>query len=336
MKKAFLSVLGALFLFSSSVYSQRIQQPLGRGVVVAVNGSSATVTWRRLAQEPENATYNIYVNGNKITATPVSNTNYATNTSKVPIGSEVTVSVVANGVESAQSTPYKVVSRDLRNMFMSIRFDASPLTASGYSTDYVWPADLDGDGEMDYVLNRKSLSTGLDNYIEGYLRTGEHLWTVKLGPNELSCAGQDDMILAYDMDCDGKADLVCQTSDGTQFWDAENKTFGLYVNGLTTGDTDGDGIIDYETQGAKNAPRYMTVVDGMTGAEKCSVEQTYNNSYNRTNRASLMGDEYNKHVGHVGVFYPDGIHPAVIMEWHTRNSNAVSYTHLTLPTITAV
>ena len=301
--------------------AQRIQQPLGRGVVVAVNGSSATVTWRRLAQEPENATYNIYVNGNKITSSPVANTNYATNTAKVPIGSEVAVSVVADGKESALSTPYKVASRDLRNMFMSIRFDASPLTASGYSTDYVWPADLDGDGEMDYVVNRKNVSTGLDNYIEGYLRTGEHLWTVKLGPNELSCAGQDDMILAYDMDCDGKADVVCQTSDGTQFWDAGKKTFGLYVNGLTTGDTDGDGIIDYETQAAKNAPRYMTVVDGMTGAEKCSVEQTYNNSYNRTNRAALMGDEYNKHVGHVGVFYPDGIHPAMIMEWHTRNSN---------------
>ena len=323
MKKNLLQLMLLICIAATTIdgVAQRIQQPLGRGVVVAVNGSSATVTWRRLAQEPENATYNIYVNGNKITATPVSNTNYATNTSKVPIGSEVTVSVVANGVESAQSTPYKVVSRDLRNMFMSIRFDASPLTASGYSTDYVWPADLDGDGEMDYVLNRKSLSTGLDNYIEGYLRTGEHLWTVKLGPNELSCAGQDDMILAYDMDCDGKADLVCQTSDGTQFWDAEKKAFGLYVNGLTTGDTDGDGIINYETQGTKNAPRYMTIVDGMTGAEKCSVEQTYNNSYNRTNRASLMGDEYNKHVGHVGVFYPDGIHPAVIMEWHTRNSN---------------
>ncbi len=323
MKKAILTALciAGMAMSSNNVLAQRIQQPLGRGVVVAVNGSSATITWRRLAQEPENATYNIYVNGSKITSSPVTNTNYATTTNKVPIGSEVTVSVVADGVESAQSTPYKVVSRDLRNMFMSIRFDGSPLTASGYTTDYVWPADLDGDGEMDYVVNRKSLSTGLDNYVEGYLRTGEHLWTVKLGPNELSCAGQDDMILAYDMDCDGKADVVVQTSDGTQFWDAESKTFGLYVNGLTTGDTDGDGIIDYETQSSRNAPRYMTVVDGMTGAEKCSVEQTYNNSYNRTNRSALMGDEYNKHVGHVGVFYPDGIHPAVIMEWHTRNSN---------------
>lgn len=300
---------------------QRIQQKLGRGVVVAKNGTAATLTWRRLAQEPEDATYNIYVNGTKLNSAALKNTNFATTAAKVPVGSEVEVKVVYDGKERSVGVPHKVRNYDLRNMFMSIRFDKSPLTAANYSTDYVWPADLDGDGEMDYVVNRKSVSTGLDNYVEAYLSSGEHLWTVKLGPNELSCAGQDDMILAYDMDCDGKADVVMQTSDGTQFWDTENKTFGLFVNGNTTGDTDGDGIIDYEKQGTRNAPRYMTVVDGMTGREKASVEQTYNSSYNRTNRSALMGDEYNKHVGHVGVFYNDGVHPAVIMEWHTRNSN---------------
>ena len=301
--------------------AQRIQQKLGRGVVVAKNGTAATLTWRRLAQEPENAAYNIYVNGSKINSEPLANTNFATTAAKVPVGSEVEVKVVYDGKERSVGVPHKVRNYDLRNMFMSIRFDKSPLTAANYSTDYVWPADLDGDGEMDYVVNRKSVSTGLDNYVEAYLSSGEHLWTVKLGPNELSCAGQDDMVLAYDMDCDGKADVVMQTSDGTQFWDTENKTYGLFVNGNTTGDTDGDGIIDYEKQGVRNAPRYMTVVDGMTGREKASVEQTYNSSYNRTNRSALMGDEYNKHVGHVGVFYNDGVHPAVIMEWHTRNSN---------------
>ena len=301
--------------------AQRVQQKLGRGVVVAKNGTAATLTWRRLAQEPEDATYNIYVNGTKLNSAPLKNTNFATTATKVPTGSVVEVKVVYDGKERSVGVPHKVKNYDLQNMFMSIRFDKSPLTAANYSTDYVWPADLDGDGEMDYVVNRKSVSTGLDNYVEAYLSSGEHLWTVKLGPNELSCAGQDDMILAYDMDCDGKADVVMQTSDGTQFWDADNKTYGLFVNGNATGDTDGDGIIDYEKQGTKNAPRYMTVVDGMTGKEKASVEQTYNSSYNRTNKSALMGDEYNKHVGHVGVFYNDGVHPAVIMEWHTRNSN---------------
>lgn len=301
--------------------AQRVQQKLGRGVVVAKNGTAATLTWRRLAQEPEDATYNIYVNGTKLNSAALKNTNFATTAAKVPVGSEVEVKVVYDGKERSVGVPHKVKNYDLQNMFMSIRFDKSPLTAANYSTDYVWPADLDGDGEMDYVVNRKSVSTGLDNYVEAYLSSGEHLWTLKLGPNELSCAGQDDMILAYDMDCDGKADVVMQTSDGTQFWDADNKTYGLFVNGNTTGDTDGDGIIDYEKQGARNAPRYMTVVDGMTGKEKASVEQNYNSSYNRTNKSALMGDEYNKHVGHVGVFYNDGVHPAVIMEWHTRNSN---------------
>lgn len=311
----------AMLSTPSIASAQRIQQKLGRGVVVAKNGTAATLTWRRLAQEPEDATYNIYVNGTKLNSAALKNTNFATTAAKVPTGSDVEVKVVYDGKERSVGVPHKVRNYDLRNMFMSIRFDKSPLTAANYSTDYVWPADLDGDGEMDYVVNRKSVSTGLDNYVEAYLSSGEHLWTVKLGPNELSCAGQDDMILAYDMDCDGKADVVMQTSDGTQFWDADKGTYGLFVNGNTTGDTDGDGIIDYEKQGVRNAPRYMTVVDGMTGREKASVEQTYNSSYNRTNRSALMGDEYNKHVGHVGVFYNDGVHPAVIMEWHTRNSN---------------
>jgi len=322
MKKRILQLIACVILCTTmtDVMAQRIQQQMGRGIVAVKNGNNALITWRRMAQEPEDTQYNIYVNGVKLNASPLTNTNYQTTATKVPAGSQITVTLVNNGVESAQSNAHTVGNYDLRNMFMSIRFDASPLKAADYNTAYVWPVDLDGDGEMDYVVNRKSNTNGLDCYVEAYLSTGQHLWTIKLGPNELSCAGQDDMILAYDMDCDGKGDVVMQTSDGTQFWDSENKTFGLYVNGKTTGDTDGDGIIDYETQSSRNAPRYMTVVDGMTGAEKHSVEQTYNNAYNRTNKSSLMGDEYNKHVGHVGVFYPDGIHPAVIMEWHTRTS----------------
>lgn len=320
--KDLLFLLAFLFgLNPGTSLAQRIHQPLGRGIVTAKNGNNVLISWRKLAQEPEDIQYNVYVNGKKLNASPLTNSHYQTTSGQVPTGSKVTVTLVNKGEESAHSNAHTVQSYDLRNMFMSIKFDASPLKAANYTTDYVWPADLDGDGEMDYVLNRKSVSTGLDNYVEAYLSNGTHLWTVKLGPNELSCSGQDDMILAYDMDCDGKADVVMQTSDGTQFWDNEKKDFGLYVKGKTTGDTDGDGIINYETQSQKNAPRYMTVVDGMTGKEKSSVEQTYNNAYNRTNRASLMGDEYNKHVGHVGVFYNDGIHPAVIMEWHTRNSN---------------
>ncbi|MCM1313278.1 MAG: autotransporter-associated beta strand repeat-containing protein [Bacteroides sp.] len=315
---AMLAAILATMPFSST-NAQRQQQPLGRGVVAVKNGTSVFVSWRRLAQEPENATYNIYVDGAKINNSPLKNTNYTTTSSVVRTGSKIAVTIVKNGEESALSVPFEMSSQDLRNKFVDISFMDSPLEAKNFNTTYVWPVDLDGDGEMDYVVNRMNLQNSLDCYIEGYLRTGEFLWTVKMGPNELICSGQDDQILAYDIDCDGKGEVVMQTSDGTQFWNPDTRTFGLFVNGSETGDTDGDGIIDYEQQSTRNAPRYMTVVDGMTGKEKCSVEQTYAaDCYTRTNRAQLMGDEYNKHVGHVGVFYHDGIHPAVVMEYHTR------------------
>lgn len=317
-----LSLTLVLLLSGENTYAQRQQPKLGRGVVAVKNGTSALVTWRRLAQEPEDAQYNVYVNGTKLNTSPLKNTNFSTTAAKLPTGSEVTVTLVTDGNESAPSTAYKIENYDMRNLFMSINFEqgGSPLKSSDFGTNYVWPVDLDGDGEMDYIVNRKSTTNSLDSYVEGYLRTGEHLWTVKLGPNELSCAGQDDMITVADMDCDGRGDVVIQSSDGTQFWDSGNKTFGLYVNGSTKADTDGDGIVDYETQNVKNAPRYISVIDGMTGREKASVEQTYNTHYNRTNRASLMGDEYNKHVGHMGTFFFDGIHPAVVMEWHIRGT----------------
>lgn len=284
------------------------------------NGGNVLVSWRRLAQEPEDATYNVYVNGAKANSTPLKNTNWQTTTAKVPVGAQVAVTIITDGVESEPSVPFVARSFDMRNMFMSITFDASPLQAANFNTSYVWPIDLDGDGEMDYVVNRKNNANGLDCYVEGYLRTGEHLWTVKLGPNELSCAGQDDMITVADMDCDGYGDVIIQSSDGTQFWDPDKKAFGFYVNGSTKADTDGDGIVDYETQNQRNAPRYISIIDGRTGREKASIEQSYNQHYSRTNRASLMGDEYNKHVGHMGVFCHDGVHPAVVMEWHMRGT----------------
>ncbi|MCR5781042.1 MAG: cellulosome protein, partial [Bacteroidaceae bacterium] len=311
-----------LVLLPQLMSAQRIQQQLGRGVVAVNNSGSVTVTWRRLAQEAEDATYNVYVNGVKKTSTPLSNTNWKTTTGTVPVGSKVAVSIIQNGTESEPSEAFVMKSRDARSMFMDINFEqgGSPLKSADFNTAYVWPIDLDGNGEYDYVVNRKSNANSLDCYVEAYLASGQHLWTVKLGPNELSCAGQDDMITVADMDCDGLGDVIIQSSDGTQFWDAVNKTFGLYVNGKTTGDTDGDGIIDYEKQNVRNAPRYISIIDGLTGAEKATIEQSYNQHYNRTNRASLMGDEYNKHVGHMGVFFFDGIHPAVVMEWHMRGS----------------
>lgn len=309
-------------------FAQRKMQSLGRGVVAVQNGSSVTVTWRRLAQEPEDVTWNIYLKKQgaadftKLNSTPLKNTNYKTTTSAIPVGTEVAVAMVkSDGTEGPVSSSYKFKSQGYRNTFMEIRYDKSPLVKSKYTTKFVWPCDLNGDGEYDYVVDRCPVDGSRNYYLEGYLADGTFLWTVDLGVNEKPCDGQNDNLCAYDIDCDGYGEVMVQTSDGTRFWDKDKGTWGKYLLGKATADSDGDGIIDYDTQNTKNPPRYMTVIDGLTGAEKASAEFKYDEAYNRTNKASLMGDEYNKHEGHVGIFYHDGIHPAIVGEWHTRSAD---------------
>ena len=331
MKKLiFITLMLGLLQVSMPVDAQRIQQPLGRGVVVVKIGSNALITWRRLAQEPENCTYNVYVKQEggeftKFNANPLRLNNLSTSSSNLPAGCQVAVTLVDKGVESEMSLPYTVKSYDVRDVFMEISFDASPLNKADYRITYVWPCDLDGDGEMDFVVDRQPLVETETQKVEAYLRDGTWLWAIDMGPNERICLGQDDQVLAYDMTCDGKGEVVIQTSDGTRFWDKENNTWGLYVNHSTNPDSDGDGLIDYYQQNVRNAPRYMTVVDGMTGAEITSVEEIYNDHYNRTNKASLMGDEYNRHVGRIGAFYYDGIHPGILLEWHTRSADGKNH-----------
>ena len=243
----------------------------------------------------------------------------------MPTGSLVAVSIIDGDKESDPCKPFLFKSQAQRNIFMEIRFDKSPLNKNKYTTKFVWPCDLNGDGEYDYVVDRCPTDGSRNHFLEGYLADGTFLWNVDLGMNEKPCDGQNDNLCAYDIDCDGLGEVIVQTSDDTRFWDSDADTWGKYLLGKDNADSDCDGIIDYDTQSVKNPPRYMTVIDGMTGAEKATAEFAYDEAYNRNNKASLMGEEYNKHEGHVGIFYHDGIHPAIVGEWHTRSADGKTH-----------
>src|SRR5574344_1235012 len=341
LKNRLLTVMFLLF-FSMTAMSQRLQQPLGRGVVAVNNGTSVLVTWRKLAQEPEQTTYNLYRRPigltvySKVNSTPITKTNFATTTSVIPLNSELAVSVINNGPESENSNSFVFKSQPFRSVFMNITY-SNTLSPTDYVTKFVWPADLDGDGEYDYVVDRLSTTdvSTRSHKIEGYLRDGTYLWTVDVGPNVLIDQGQDDMVLAYDMNCDGKAEVVIKSSDGTRFWDHNNMTWGKYLKGSSNGDTDNDGIIDYTAQSVKNPPYYITVINGMTGAEMNSIEMPYSemhdgsDQYTRTNKSSYMGEGYSMLNGHMGVCYLDGIHPSVVMEYLDRTTDGTHHNYCT-------
>lgn len=232
------SLLLALSLtLAAPAAAQRLQQELGRGVVAVVRNAERSVTagtegnlvsWRRLAQEPEQTVYNLYVNGSLVTST--SGTCHVLQ--KINNGDRMRVVPVINGKEdesTAGDFVYQASKQPYSNAFMKIEFEGVICDPDSYNAVYVWPADLDGDGEYDYVVAQVSRDKSInDDKVQAYRSDGTHLWTIDMGPNVWICSGQNDMVVAYDIDCDGKAEVMIKSSEGTRFWDASKGTFGNY------------------------------------------------------------------------------------------------------------
>lgn len=111
--KSFL--LAAILILPMSMNAQRIQQKLGRGVVAVKRngtsrtgdgGSGALISWRKLAQEPEGTTYNVYrrtvgsESYTKMNSSPLTKTNYSP--SSLTANTEYAVGAIVNGVEGGE------------------------------------------------------------------------------------------------------------------------------------------------------------------------------------------------------------------------------------------
>ena len=361
---AFLSFLITLSLLpETTVYGQRLQQPLGRGVV-AVNrsgsmirsvtssgGTGNLISWRKLAQEPEGTTYNVYMRTagggdyTKMNSSPLKKTNYTPSTLKN--NAEYAVAAISpEGVEGEKSAPFLYKTQSWPNVWLNIDFDNTVIPRNDYRTKFCWPMDTDGDGEYDAVVvdrlfagaasgeeDTENTST-TSHKIQAYRFTGELLWTVDMGPNVNISAGQNDMVVAWDINCDGRCEVMVRSSDGTRFWDKQNETWGKYAMGSTKADVDGDGIVDYRTQTTRNRPFYISVIDGLTGEEIAASELKYNevtdgsDSYTRTNRADYMSDGYAAMDGHFCICYLDGIHPSLVMECLDRDNNKTHHNYV--------
>lgn len=351
--KKFISIVMLLCMAQVAVLAQRVYQKMGRGVVAITRdaGKTANVSWRKLTNDPDSCTYNLYMRQKgaaeyiKVNTEPLRKTFVQITGAKIPYGSELAVTTVsAKGVESDKSTPYLYKQQPWNNVWMYIEYDNTVLKRDDYVTKYVWPCDLNGDGEMNqFIVDRlgggvyeeedgdedtPATDGGTNHKIQAYDIDGTLLWTVALGPNVNICAGHNDMVTVADIDCDGKCEVIIRSSDGTRFWDKKNETWGKYVFGKDTPDVDGDGIVDYAVKEntKRNPPFYITVIDGMTGEEKVSAELKYDevtdgvDSYSRDNRSDYMSNNgYYQMGGHFAVCY-DGVRPYLAMKCLDRSS----------------
>ncbi len=176
-------------------------------------------------------------------------------------------------------------------------------TLPGHTPNDASVGDLDGDGEFEIVLkqemrgrdNSQAGTTG-ESKLEAYTLDGRFLWRINLGKN-IREGAHYTQFMVYDLDGDGKAEIVCKTADGT-------------IDG--TGTAIGDPGADHRNASGfiLEGPEFLTVFEGATG--KALATTGY---IPPRGRAADWGDDRGNRVDRflAAVAYLDGSRSSVIM-----------------------
>jgi len=250
---------------------------LDRGVVaVRMDDGRVFVSWRLLREDTPGQAFDVYRNGTRVNKEPLTEGGtYIIDDSPLQ-GEDVTYSVEPLVPLPAQPAPGMTGTMPPHGKF-TLRKDAPadyltmPLQKPeggtspdgrrySYSANDATVADVDGDGQYEIIL-KWDPSNSHDNAHDGftgptlfdcYRLDGKLLWRIDMGPNIRSGAHYVPFI-AYDLDGDGKAEMMVRTGDGTR--DAK---------GNIVGDAKADWR-DSRTGRIKEGPEYITVFEGLTG-----------------------------------------------------------------------
>jgi len=321
MKKIALLLLVSAFAFSqSNLFAQRKMEKMDRGVVAMYKSASQIfVSWRYFATDPEDIQFNVYrqigsATPVKLNATPVANsTNLTASVTGATSPSRVFVRPVLNGVEGEEGGSWDLAASNgyYSHIVRDYNYAPIPGVSDPMGMRYCWPADLDGDGKYDFVLDRQNYGAEADDgsggnltypnpRVEAYTSEGQFMWRIDEGPNIKICDGMNDMVTAYDMDGDGKAEVLLITGEGT-----------VFANGDTIKGSNGK-VTNYRNI-AGSAPQWLSVIDGVTGAEIDRAEIPFFNDL-----ATTRTDTWKEMAGHFVIAYLDGINPSLIYEYKNR------------------
>ena len=309
------------------------REDLGRGVIaIRKDASTVTLSWRYLSSDPITTGFNIYRNGTKMNDTPITTATCYDDTYADDLSATYEVRPVVDGQETGYKNGRYTLPAHAPTGYLEIPLNRPDdgVTPAGdtytYSPNDASIGDVDGDGEYEIIL-KWDPSNAHDNSHDGY--TGEvlldcyrldgtRLWRINLGKN-IRAGAHYTQFMVYDLDHDGRAEVVMRTADGT-------------VDGK--GNVIGDANADYRYPGEMYTPRrrkgdieapkpqlryqgrimegkdYLTVFSGLTG----EALQTIDYIPQRGDMAAWGDKRANRSDRFLAaVAYLDGVHPSVVM-----------------------
>lgn len=283
----------------------RQMEYLDRGLVAIKINEGVFISWRLLGTDDDATYFDVYRDGEKVNEQPIdSSTNYLDKDGLI----DSTYFIVAflDGNQPLESKHVQVWDKNyltvpLRKPEGGKSPDGSTYT---YSANDISVGDLDGDGEYELILkwdpsnskdNAHSGYTG-EVFIDAYKLDGTFLWRISLGRN-IRAGAHYTQFLVYDLDGDGKAEVVFKTADGT--------TDGV-------GNVIGDPDADFRDSNGRvlTGPEYLTVFEGETGRELFTTDLEPARGH-----VSDWGDDYGNRSDRflAGIAYLDGQRPSFIM-----------------------
>ena len=322
--------------------AQRQMENLGRGVVaIRQDATKIFVSWRLLGTDPDTLTFNLYRatdNGVpvKLNAQPLAGaTNYVDANADATKPNAYFVHPVLDGREQEPSVRFTVPAGE-SHAYLSIPLQPpeAGTTPDGlrytYNANDASAADLDGDGEYEIILkwdpsnSRDNAFSGFTGnvFIDAYKLDGTRLWRIDLGKN-IRAGAHYTQFMVYDLDGDGRAEMVCKTADGTV--DGAGKVIGdakaewreteptmVDARDRTGSRPKEGGGYQQSLQGRIfKGPEFLTVFEGTTGRALATAD--YVPALN--GKPEAWGDAYGNRSERYNacIAYLDGVHPSVVM-----------------------
>ena len=330
MNKKLLATSALALLVSMGANAQRFTDKLDRGLVAVKTTKGVYCSWRIQADEYYDVKYNLYRDGTRVNAEPLDVSNFTDASGSE--NSQYTVKAVLNGVEQQASKAATVLGNNYKEII--IKHDKS-LKAT-YEPNDACCADVDGDGEVEILMKFNNKEEGEQLYpkngptINGVAtkeysmlaclkQDGTVLWWVNCGPNMGDFQNNEQNIVGYDWDMDGKAEVVMRLEEGSTVHMADGTTYTIGANGKNGSswtnyrEPKASGSVEWFTHYGKE---FLWYCEGATGKPYQCIEFPLKRLEDgETDLKAAWGDGYGHRSSKYffGAPYLDGKHPSIFL-----------------------